>query len=135
MKLAFYGRTGPQASAEAAAAAHDEQLRAARSLARAAGHEIVVEFFDTGVARTAPLARRRQAAAMFAELAHPERRRFDGIVVGRILEDLSGCYEELVAPVLESHGVALFAPDAGASVGVRVRARLRRPAASVPSVA
>jgi site-specific DNA recombinase len=53
-----------------------------QAAALVAGHgQIVAEFFDVGQSRALAWARRRQAAALVAELADPERG-WDSIVIG-----------------------------------------------------
>ncbi|PZR51951.1 hypothetical protein DNL40_14135 [Xylanimonas oleitrophica] len=143
MRLAFYGRTGPHPSPEGVARALAEQVEVAGAIARGGGHEIVVEFFDVGVARGAPLARRPRAAAMFLELADRAGRRFDGIVVGQAPDAVSGerC-RGVVGPLLDHHGVVVLAPEPQLGDGPAepgplreprrrdgLRRRLRRPAA------
>ncbi|BCB83125.1 hypothetical protein Psuf_004380 [Phytohabitans suffuscus] len=85
------------------------QREAARDLISGRG-SIVTEFFDVGCSRRRPWQDRRQAAALLAALADPNRG-LDAVVVGEYERAFSGDQLLNLAPLFDTHGVQLWLPE------------------------
>jgi DNA invertase Pin-like site-specific DNA recombinase len=113
LRFAFYGRVSTEDW-------QDPESSRARQLQQAvmltAGHGIIVaEFFDSGESRVLPWARRRQAAALVAQLADPDRG-WDAIVIGEYERAFYGSQYASMAPLFEHYGVSLWMPEVGGRV-------------------
>jgi site-specific DNA recombinase len=113
LRFAFYGRVSTEDL-------QDPVTSRARQLAQAgalvAGHgRIVAEFFDIGQSRTLAWARRRQAAALVAALADPERG-WEAIVIGEYERAFYGGQYASMAPLFEHYGIQLWTPELGGRV-------------------
>jgi site-specific DNA recombinase len=75
----------------------------------------VVEYFDVGYSRTLAWARRRQAAALVAALADPDRG-WDAIVIGEYERAFYGGQYASMAPLFEHYGIQLWMPKVGGRV-------------------
>src|SRR6266702_3852496 len=80
------------------------------------GHgQIVAEFFDVGLSRELPWARRPQAAALVAQLADPDRG-WDAVVIGEYERAFYGSQYASMAPLAGHYGVSLWMPEVGGRV-------------------
>jgi len=116
MRFAFYGRVSTE-DRQDPEASRAWQLDRARRLVEPAGGVIVAEYFDLGVSRRLPWARRPQAKALLDAVKNPARG-FDAIVIGEAQRAFQGSQFDLIIPVLNHYGVALWLPDLNGPVEV-----------------
>jgi DNA invertase Pin-like site-specific DNA recombinase len=113
-RFAFYGRVSTE-DWQDPVTSRARQREQAGALVR--GHGVIVaEFFDAGESRTVARARRRQAAALVAQLADPDRG-WDAVVIGEYERAFYGSQYAAMAPLLEHYGVQLWMPETGGRVG------------------
>jgi hypothetical protein len=112
LRFAFYGRVSTE-DWQDPVTSRARQLQLAMMLV--AGHGVIVaEFFDCGESRSLAWAR-RQAAALVAHLADPDRG-WDAVVIGEYERAFYGSQYASVAPLLEHYGIQLWMPEVGGRV-------------------
>jgi DNA invertase Pin-like site-specific DNA recombinase len=113
LRFAFYGRVSTEGHQDPVTSRARQQNQA---VALVRGHGcIVAEFFDVGQSRVLPWVRRREAAALVAAMADPDRD-FDAIVVGEYEWAFYGNQFSLMAPLFAHYGVQLWMPEVGGRV-------------------
>jgi site-specific DNA recombinase len=115
LRFAFYGRVSTE-DWQDPVTSRARQLDQATALTAGYGR-ITREYFDQGQSRVLPWARRPQAAALLAAMAHPGRG-FDAVVIGEYERAFYGSQYALMAPLFEHYGVQLWMPEAGGRVNL-----------------
>jgi site-specific DNA recombinase len=113
LRFAFYGRVSTEDWQDPVSSRARQRDQAAALIAGLG--RIVAEFFDSGESRVLPWARRRQAAALLAAMADPDRG-FDAVVVGEYERAFYGGQYAAMAPLFGHYGVQLWTPETGGPV-------------------
>ena len=113
LRFVFYGRVSTE-DWQDPVTSRARQREQAEALVR--GHGVIVaEFFDAGQSRTVAWAGVREAAALVALLADPDRG-WDAIVIGEYERAFYGSQYAAMAPLFEHYGVELWMPETGGRV-------------------
>ncbi len=113
LRFVFYGRVSTE-DWQDPVTSRARQREQAEALVRGHG-QILAELFDVGESRTVAWARRRQAAALVAQLTDPDRG-WDAIVIGEYERAFYGSQYAAMAPLFEHYGVQLWMPETGGRV-------------------
>ncbi|MFB9693092.1 recombinase family protein [Amorphoplanes digitatis] len=108
VRFAFYGRISTSEYQDPVSS-RAWQIESAQRVTAGRGR-IVTEFFDTGASRSMPWRKRRQAAALLAAAAEPDRG-FDAVVVGEFERAFAGGEARRIIDTLQGYGVQVWLPE------------------------